>query len=148
MCDRTTALNFPLGLIKYVVTFVTLGYAHKVSCEMYSRLPQLFVFLFDVLSVAVFVIRERFVRKKDKRKKADLCLNLYSCVMKYYLILSLYSLRISPNRDGAILVRSLLMKGSEGFPRVVFSIRGLIGLFCVNHYAKEVAVLVCFWPRI
>ena len=26
------SINFPLGLIKYVVTVVTLGYAHKVSC--------------------------------------------------------------------------------------------------------------------
>ena len=31
---------------------------------MYFILPQLFVFLFDVLSVAVFVIRDRFVKKK------------------------------------------------------------------------------------
>ena len=30
---------------------------------MYFNLPQLFVFLFDVLSVAVFVIRDRFVKK-------------------------------------------------------------------------------------
>ena len=30
---------------------------------MYYSLPQLFVFLLDVLSVAVFVIRDRFVRK-------------------------------------------------------------------------------------
>ena len=28
-------------------------------------LPQLFVFLFDVLSVAVFVIRDRFVKKQQ-----------------------------------------------------------------------------------
>ena len=51
--------------------------------KMYFSLPQLFVFLFDVLSVAVFVIRERFV------KKADLCLNLDLCVIKYYFILFL-----------------------------------------------------------
>ena len=37
--------------------------------KMYFSLQQLFVFLFDVLSVAVFAIRDRFV----KRKKADLC---------------------------------------------------------------------------
>ena len=36
--------------------------------------------MFDVLSVAVFVIRDRF------EKKADTCLNLYPCVIKYYLI--------------------------------------------------------------
>ena len=44
---------------------------------MYFDLPQLSGFLFDVLSVAVFVIRERFV------KKADLCLNLYPCIIRY-----------------------------------------------------------------
>jgi len=57
--------------------------------KMYSTLPQLFVFLFDVLSVAVFVIRDRSVRKnktKNKTKTADLCLNLYPCVIKYCLI--------------------------------------------------------------
>ena len=31
---------------------------------MYFSLPQIFVFLFDVLSVAVFVIRDRFVKEK------------------------------------------------------------------------------------
>ena len=50
---------------------------------MYFSLLQLFV-LFDVLSVAVFVIGDRFV------KKADLCVNLYPCVIKYYLILSFF----------------------------------------------------------
>ena len=30
---------------------------------MYFRLSQLFLFLFDVLSVAVYVIRDRFVKK-------------------------------------------------------------------------------------
>ena len=38
---------------------------------MYFSLPQLFVLLFDVLSFAVFVIRDRFcnVRKKKERTK-------------------------------------------------------------------------------
>ena len=49
---------------------------------MCFSLPQLFV-LFDVLSVAVFVISDRFV------KKADFCLNLYACVIKCYLLFSL-----------------------------------------------------------
>ena len=53
-----------------------------MSCLSFSKiffsLPQLFVFLFDVLSVAVFVIRDRFVKK-------PMCLNLYPCVIKYYL---------------------------------------------------------------
>ena len=31
---------------------------------MYFSLPQLFVLLFDVLSVSVFVLRDRFVKKK------------------------------------------------------------------------------------
>ena len=31
--------------------------------KMYFSLPQLFVFLFDILSVAAFVIRDRFVKK-------------------------------------------------------------------------------------
>ena len=30
---------------------------------MYFSLPQLFVFLFEVLSIAVFVIRDRFVKR-------------------------------------------------------------------------------------
>ena len=47
---------------------------------MYFSLPQLFMFLFDVLSVAVFVIRERSVKKR-----ADLCLNLDPWVTEYYL---------------------------------------------------------------
>ena len=50
---------------------------------MYFSLLQLFVFSFDLLSVAVFDTRDRVVKKK-----ADLCLNLYPCVIKYYLILS------------------------------------------------------------
>ena len=51
----------------------------SLSCEVLARnsfvlkmffsLPQLFVFLFDVLSVAVFVIMERFVKNKAKTKK-------------------------------------------------------------------------------
>ena len=45
--------------------------------NMYFSLPQSFV-LFDVLSVAVFVTRDRFL----------LFLNLYPCVIKYYFILS------------------------------------------------------------
>ena len=36
------------------------------ALKMYFSLPQLFVF-FDVLSVAVFVIRDRFVKKKKKK---------------------------------------------------------------------------------
>ena len=36
---------------------------------VYFCLPQLFVFLFDILSVAVFVIWDRFVKKT----KADMC---------------------------------------------------------------------------
>ena len=42
--------------------------------------PQLFPFLFDVVSAAVFVMRDRFV-KKDLFIYF-LCLNLYPCVIK------------------------------------------------------------------
>ena len=45
-------------VIVFVVVVVVL------LLKMYFSLPQLPVFLFDVLSVAVFVIRERFVKKK------------------------------------------------------------------------------------
>ena len=51
---------------------------HKtdICCRIYPSLVAfllflLFVFLFDVLSVAVFVVRDRFVNKK--REKANLC---------------------------------------------------------------------------
>ena len=54
----------------YVEKFSTVIVFVCFVLKMYFSLPQLFVFLFDVLSVAVFVIRYRFV------KKADLCLNL------------------------------------------------------------------------
>ena len=70
-------------------------------------------------------------------------LSLYNKVLSY-----LISLPFEFDLLGAeLLVRSLLMKGSEGFPRAVFSIRGLTGLFCINRYAKEVAFFVCFGPR-
>ena len=46
----------------------------------------------DLLSVAVFVIRDRYVRENNNNNnnnKADLCLNLYPCVIiKYDLSLS------------------------------------------------------------
>ena len=51
--------------------------------KMYFSLPQLFVFLFDLLSIAVFVIRDRFVKKTHT--KTDLCLISLIC-LKYYLI--------------------------------------------------------------
>ena len=47
---------------------------------MYFSLLHALAFLFDVLSVAVFVIRDRFVKKPT-------CLNLYPCVIKYSLCL-------------------------------------------------------------
>ena len=57
---------------------------------MYFSLPQSFVFLFDVLSVAVFVTRDRFIKKK-----ADWGLNLYPCVIKYYLIIPVYIITLT-----------------------------------------------------
>ena len=49
---------------------------------MYFNLPQLFVFLFDVLSVAVRVCHQGQICEK-----ADLCLNLYPSVIKHYYVL-------------------------------------------------------------
>ena len=49
---------------------------------MYSSLPQLLVFLFDVLSVAVFVIRDRFVNKSRLvLKSLSLCNKVLSCLV-------------------------------------------------------------------
>ena len=72
---------------------------------MYFSLPQLFVFLFNVLrlSVAVFVIRDRFVKKK-----ADLCLNLYPCVTKYSLLFLLLSLSLSLSLSGGLAISGLV----------------------------------------
>ena len=83
----------------YFAEFVCCEVLDSNTCliflKMYFSSPQLFVFLFDVLSVAVFVIRDRYICKK-----ADLCLNLYPCVIKYYLILSLsLSLSLSPENS-------------------------------------------------
>ena len=39
------------------------NFCFRFVLKMYFSLQQLFVFLFDVLSVAVFVIRDRFVNK-------------------------------------------------------------------------------------
>ena len=51
---------------------------------MYFSLPQLFVFLLDVLSVAVFVIRDRFVKKKKKKSRLVLTsLSLCNEVLSY-----------------------------------------------------------------
>ena len=44
------------------------GIAFCFVLQMYFSLPQLFVFLFDLLNVAVFVIRERFVKKRRRKK--------------------------------------------------------------------------------
>ena len=52
----------PTLLISYVAKIQTV----IVFCfvlKMYFSLPQLFVYLYDVLSVAVLVIRDRFVKK-------------------------------------------------------------------------------------
>ena len=40
---------------------------------MYSSLTQLFVFVFDVLSVAVFVIRDRLQKSRVVLKSLSLC---------------------------------------------------------------------------
>ena len=46
----------------HVVKFLT-GIVFCFVLKMSFSLSQLFIFLFDVLSVAVFVIRDRFVKK-------------------------------------------------------------------------------------
>ena len=51
--------------------------------KMYFSLPQLFVFLFDVLSVAEFVIRDRFVKKRRLLLKS---LSLCNKVLSYQCI--------------------------------------------------------------
>ena len=58
--------------------------------KMYFSLPQLFVFLFDVLSQCCRVCHQGQICKK-----ADLCLNLYSCAIKYYL----FSVSVSLSRS-------------------------------------------------
>ena len=68
--DNFVTLSLSLSLIK-IQTLLSLHFAKFstgiVFCfvlQMYFSLPQLFVFFFDVLSVAVFVVRDRFVKKK------------------------------------------------------------------------------------
>ena len=51
---------------------------------MYNKVLSYSLSLSLVLSVAVFVIRDIY-------KKADLCLNLYQNIIKYYAILSLFT---------------------------------------------------------
>ena len=56
--------NSGLPRRSYFAEFVCCEDLDSNSCfvlERYFRLPQLFVFLFDVLSVAVFAIRDRSV---------------------------------------------------------------------------------------
>ena len=50
---------------------------------MYFSLPQLFVFLFDVLSVAVFVMRDRFVKNNNRLvlKSLSLCNKVFSSLL-------------------------------------------------------------------
>ena len=48
------------------------SFRQKLFCfvlKIYFSLPQLFVMLLDILSVAVFVLRNRFVKRKVKKKK-------------------------------------------------------------------------------
>ena len=91
--DFTLSLPLSLSLSPKNSDLHLAYYAEFVCCEVlesnsfvlktYFILPQLFEFLFEVLSVTAFVIRERFVKKK-KKKKGYLCSNLYPCEIKYY----------------------------------------------------------------
>ena len=78
--------------------------------KMYFSFPQSFVFLFNIWSFAVFVIRDRLVKKKklkkikeEDKKKATCALNLYPCVIKYYLI----SLELSASEHKILYFSSL-----------------------------------------
>ena len=56
--------------------------------KMRSSLPQLFVFLFDVWSVAVFVIRDRFVKNTNKNSRlVRESLSLCNKVLSYLISL-------------------------------------------------------------
>ena len=76
------------------------------------------------------------IRKKTKTKTAELCVNLYLCVIKYYLILSL-----SPSNltySGRRHIGSFFINEAVGrVPRAVFSIRGLTGLFFMHQSLCE-----------
>ena len=53
--------------LSYFTEYVCCKVLGSNSCSFFLKmcfsLPQLFVFLFDVLTVAVFVIRDRFLKK-------------------------------------------------------------------------------------
>ena len=66
--------SYVVKLLSYVVVFVCFRVFSFVFVFCFFCLP--YLFLFDALSVAVFAIRGRFVQK------ADLCLDLYPCVIK------------------------------------------------------------------
>ena len=86
----------------------------------------------------MFVIRDRFVKNKNSRLVRE-SLSLCNKVLSYV------SLRFEFDLLGAeLLVRSLLMKGSEGFPRAMFSIRGLIGLFFMHQSLCERSSFLLF----
>ena len=65
---------------------------------MYFSLPQLFVFLFDVLSVAVFVIRERLIKKKEKKKR----LVVKSCSLCNKVLSISLNVNASPSMQGCV----------------------------------------------
>ena len=58
------------------------------SPSLSLSLSQLFVFLFDVLSVAVFVIRDRFVKKEEEKKSRFVLKSLSLCKVFSSLSLS------------------------------------------------------------
>ena len=78
---------------------------------MYFSLPQLFVFLFDVLGLAALVHQRQIC------KKANLCLNIYPCVIKYYP--TLYP---PPHPTLCLTLVLVLQSGTDSHPNLKPSI--------------------------
>ena len=71
--------------LSHFADFLCCEYLDSNSClfvlKMYLSLPQLFVFLFDVLSVAVFAIKDTFIKKiRLVLKSLSLCNKVFSSV--------------------------------------------------------------------
>ena len=67
---------------------------------MYFSLPQLFVFLFDVLCVGVFAISDRFVKKNPTSNKV-----LFHLFLSFFL--SLKKIKTNPRRIDHLVSQSI-----------------------------------------